>query len=328
MGWGLLGLEGVTGKLAAMIAGGRLPHALIFTGPRGAGKRSLGLALARALNCENPDAADRPCGQCPPCLKIDRGVHPDVRTLAPSGRSRQIKMEDVQALRAETAFRPYEGRAKVFIVSEADRLNSDSGNALLKTLEEPPPDSILILTSASESEVMATIVSRCLRLRLPPLAYDLMLSAIEEKRDLTGPVAGLLAVLAAGALGPALNLDPDETWRDWSEMDAAMGAAPAPARLEAAWRWVEARCGDEEKFPALLNVMRLWWRQTALLSVPELPLREGPPPSEAQRLWAARLTPKALEEIGRALGKLEDSLARFVKPELAFENYWLTVLRV
>ncbi|MDR2945376.1 MAG: DNA polymerase III subunit gamma/tau, partial [Candidatus Adiutrix sp.] len=141
MGWGLMGLESVTAALETMMASGRLPHALLLTGPRGGGKNSLARALAAALNCASPEAGGGPCGHCPSCQKIAKDVHPDLRTLAPTGRSRQIKMEDVQTLRADMAFRPYEGRVKVFVIREADRLGNEAGNALLKTLEEPPPDS-------------------------------------------------------------------------------------------------------------------------------------------------------------------------------------------
>ena len=156
MPWGLGGLGAATSALSAMIGSNRLPHALLFTGPKGGGKNTLDRALAAAVNCAAPASAGSPCGHCLSCQKIARAIHPDLRTRAPEGAANIIKMESVQALRAEMAFRPFEGRVKVFIVREADRLTSDSGNALLKTLEEPPPDSILILTSASEAEVMAT----------------------------------------------------------------------------------------------------------------------------------------------------------------------------
>ncbi len=323
MAWGLIGLEAATAVLGSMLAAGRLPHALLFTGPSGGGKNSLARALAAALNCLDPAGDGGPCGQCLSCQKIAKDIHPDLTTVAPTGKARLVKMEDVQALRAAMAFRPYEGRTKVFIIREADRLSADSGNALLKTLEEPPPDSVVILTSASEAEVMATIVSRCLRLRLPPLSQEAVLATLAERRGLAGPPARLLAALSAGALGPALNLDPEETWRRWEELNGIMGAAAAPERLERAWQWVRS-VAEEEDRTLTLNLLRLWWRETARLLAAGPDGLEGPPPDPAQEFWAGRLGPGALERLGRTLDRLEDSLARFVKPELAYENFWLS----
>ena len=326
-GWPLIGLNEITSQLAVMIKAGRMPHALLFTGPSGCGKNSLARALAGALNCQTPAPDGGPCGQCSSCQKIAKDIHPDLSTLSPSGRSRQIKMDDVQALRSEMAFKPYEGRIKVFIIREADRLSSESGNALLKTLEEPPPNSILILTSTSEAEVMTTIVSRCLRLRLPPLAPHLIVAAIEQRRGLTGPKASLLAALSAGALGPALNLDSEECWQAWENLNNILVPDKLAASLEKAWLWVKNITSDEEDYPAALNLLNLWWRETARLRAAGPEALEGPPPTAAQYHWAAQLTPKTLLLVNQALATLRDSLARFVKAELAFENYWLAVLR-
>jgi DNA polymerase-3 subunit delta' len=328
MPWNLAGAESVTGTLAAMVCGGRLPHALLFTGPRGCGKNTLARDLAAAINCASPQADGAPCGLCLSCAKIAKNIHPDLKTTVPSGRSRQIKMEDIQTLRGEMAFRPYEGRTKVFIIRQADRLTGDSGNALLKTLEEPPPDSLLILTSASEAEIMPTILSRCLRLRIPPLPQAIILAALAEQRGLRGEPARLLAALSAGALGPALALDADKTQADWNIINGIMGAPTAPARLDKAWQWVKvlATAENEEDVPGALNLLRLWWRETARLTALGPQFLEGPPPTPAQTTWAARLTPASLQALTRAQNRLEDSLSRFVKLELAFENYWLKVL--
>ncbi len=329
MPWNLVGAESVTGPLAAMTAAGRLPHALLLTGPRGAGKNALARSLAAAINCEAREADGSPCGLCLSCRKIAGDIHPDLKTLLPSGRARQIKMEDIQTLRAEMAFRPYEARVKVFIIRQADRLTGDSGNALLKTLEEPPPDSLLILTSASEAEIMPTILSRCLRLRLAPLPLAAILEVLADRRGESGPAARLLAAFSAGALGPALALDPQKLMEGWEKLNGIMGAKDSPARLSAAWQWVKSLTAaeDEEETSQALNLLRLWWRETARLFASGPESLEGPPPSEAQLKWAERLNSASIMAITKAQARLEDSLSRFVKAELAFENYWLTVFQ-
>lgn len=326
MAWGLIGLDEVAKALGGMIASARLPHALLFTGPRGGGKNSLARALASAVNCLQPQPDGGPCGECLSCRKVDRDIHPDLKSIAPEGAANIIKMESVQALRAEMAFRPFEGRMKVFIIREADRLTSDSGNALLKTLEEPPPDSLMILTSASEAELMSTILSRCLRLRLPPLSNQEIMTFLREERKLEGPEARLLTCLSAGALGPARDLEPEEIWNRWLELDSILGAPTAPERLARAWSWVKRTAENKDGYPLALKMLHLWWRETIRLSAAGEEALEGPPPRPSQLLWAGRLHPKAIGKIEQAASKLEDSLARFVKAELAFENYWLSVL--
>lgn len=324
MGWGLMGQEGVCGALAAMMKSGRLPHALLLTGATGSGKNSLARALAAAINCGSPEADGGPCGACLSCQKIAKDVHPDVHTLAPAGRAQVIKMEDVSALRAEMAFRPYEGRSKVFIIRQADRLGAESGNALLKTLEEPPPDSLLILTSASEAEVMSTILSRCLRLKLAPLSYQAVLGELSKRRGLAEAEASLLAALANGALGSALTLDLALAEKGWLEISEIMADPVASGRLARAWQWTDRVAGDEENIAPTLNLLRLWWRQTIRLRAGES-LLEGPSPQPIQLQLAAKLTPTAIERLSQAQSHLENSLSRFVKPEMAFENYWLSV---
>jgi hypothetical protein len=134
-----------------------------------------------------------------------------------------------------------------------------------------------------------------------------------------------LAALSAGALGPALNLDPEDTWRRWEELHGIMGAAGAPERLERAWQWVKSAAGEEDPRPAL-TLLRLWWRETARLAAAGPDRAEGPPPDPAQVLWAGRLGPAALERLGRARYRVEDGLDRSVKFELACENFWLSAL--
>ena len=170
----LVGHDRTVKLIRAMLDSDRLPHALLITGPAGVGKHTLALGLAQAANCL-ADLPDRPCGRCKACAKIERRTHPDVSAIEPEGRLRVIKIESIRELRKQIAFRPYEWRTKVFIVREADRMQvqSDSAaNALLKTLEEPPPSSLLILTAPKESDLLTTIVSRCLRLKLAPLPLE------------------------------------------------------------------------------------------------------------------------------------------------------------
>lgn len=189
-----------------MLRHGRLPHALLLIGPSGVGKTTLALALAQAASCLRPIEGEA-CGACPGCAKVARGAHPDVRVIGPEGRGRTIPIDRIRELRDQAAFRPFEGPNKIFIVREADRMLEAAANALLKTLEEPPPASLILLTATEEADLLPTVVSRCLRLRLTPLDPDLVAAWLERERGETGAGARLLANLAGGCLGRVAELE-------------------------------------------------------------------------------------------------------------------------
>ena len=153
--------------LSRSIARGTLPPSLIFAGPA-AEKRAVAIALAQTLNCQSPLHLDA-CGSCTACVRIARGVHPDVLILEPGG-SGSIKIEQVRDVIDRAGYRPFEGRRRVVIIDEADALVDAAQNALLKTLEEPPPSSVFILLTAHPDLLLPTVRSRCFRLSFPQQA--------------------------------------------------------------------------------------------------------------------------------------------------------------
>ncbi len=148
--------------LARATARGTLPPSLLFAGPSGVGKRLAAVALAQALNCDNPstfaDGIDG-CGSCKPCTRIARGVHADVFILQP-GDSGSIKIEQIRDVVDRTGYRPFEGRRRVVIIDEADALGIPAQDAVLKTLEEPPPASVFVLVTDRPDVLLPTVRSR------------------------------------------------------------------------------------------------------------------------------------------------------------------------
>jgi len=152
----------VTERLQRSLRENRLAHAYLFTGPRGSGKLAMATTLAQALNClqKEHDA----CGRCKSCLDIKDGTHPDVHWVRPESKSRQIKIEQIREFGNSIALKPMMARTKVGIIEDAECLNVAAQNAFLKTLEEPPDRTVILLLSAEPERLLPTILSRCLRI--------------------------------------------------------------------------------------------------------------------------------------------------------------------
>ena len=200
-------------SIQAMIAGAA-PQAIVLAGPAGVGKTTLALDLAAGLLCDAPDAADRPCRECRACRLVAHGSHADLHRLAPSGPGLQVRIGDranpepgtVRRLIADLALLPVEGGARVAIIERADRLNEDAQSALLKILEEPPPATTIVLCADRDDLLLPTVRSRCVRVRLGPVAVREIEAMLEDAGVADAPRAGRLARLAWGRPGAALAL--------------------------------------------------------------------------------------------------------------------------
>lgn len=188
----------------------RPPHALLLVGPTGAGKTTLAYDLAAGLLCTASPARERPCGRCLACRKVRAGTHPDVHRLAPAGPGGQVRLPQVHELQAALALHPLEGTWRIAIVEAAHRLNQDAQNALLKTLEEPPGHTVIVLAAEDESLLLPTVRSRCARLRLNSLPSTAIVELLASEAGVEAPRAALLGRLAAGRPGLALALGRDQ----------------------------------------------------------------------------------------------------------------------
>jgi DNA polymerase-3 subunit delta' len=182
---------------------GTLPPSLIFAGPEGVGKRMAAVALAQFLNCLNLTADDS-CGTCPSCARIARGVHADVLIVEP-GETGAIKIDQIRDAIERTAYRPFEGRRRVVIIDDADAVNVEAQNALLKTLEEPPAASIFVLVTSRPDVLLPTVLSRCQRLRFGRLSPAEVASVLMRDHKFGERDAHAAASLSDGSIGLALE---------------------------------------------------------------------------------------------------------------------------
>ncbi len=228
--------------LARAVARDRLPPSLLLSGPDGVGKRQVAVGLAELLNCDavrdtgSSAGAPESCGECAPCRRIARGAHADVLVVAP-GDTGTIRVDAVRGMVEQAAFRPFEGRRRVVIVDDADRLVAEAQNALLKTLEEPPPASVFLLVTHRPHLLLPTVRSRCPELRFGSLATDEVVDVLVEECGVAPAAATAAAAAADGSVARALEAGSDEYLQARESAAAALralaAAPPANRRLAA-----------------------------------------------------------------------------------------------
>ena len=205
---GIVGHRRLIALLSRAVAQETLPGSLLFAGRRGIGKRRTAIALAETINCIQPVSGGPiprdACGTCAACRRIARGVHPDVLIVEP-GDLGSIKIEQVREVIDKAGYRPFEGRRRVVVIDEADAMVDAAQNALLKTLEEPPPASVFVLVSAAPDALLPTVRSRCQRLRFGDLSADDVTQALIRDHDYDESKARAAAADAGGSIGDALS---------------------------------------------------------------------------------------------------------------------------
>jgi DNA polymerase-3 subunit delta' len=203
-----LGQPAAVAAVRALL-GSRFPHAVVVTGPAGVGKSTLALDIAAALLCSAEDSVERPCGDCRACRMVGHSNHPDVHRLGPSGAGGGISIggrgeRGVRDLVSDLALLPVEGGARVAIIEAAHRMSEDAQSALLKTLEEPPAGTTILLCADDEERLLPTIRSRCTRIRLGPLGIRDVEAVLAARGVADAPTAARLARITDGRPGHAI----------------------------------------------------------------------------------------------------------------------------
>ena len=327
---GLVGNKQAAETLRRLIARGRLPNALLFGGPEGVGKRQFALGVARTLVCTNRGEHGA-CFACAACSRafeftvptFEKGdesdhvfftQHPDVGFVLPFRRN--LRIGAIRELEREANFRPFEADARVFIVDDADKMNEPASNALLKTLEEPPSTSHIILVTSRPDKLLPTIRSRCQTIRFGPAPFDEIEKHLVDAGGFSAEDAALAARVSAGSVGRALQIVPASYRTQRSAMLAVLKAAVAGDRrdlLAASEEMNDAKSKDEyeEKLGILQALIHDVWI-----------LKNGGDPSAILNLEIKA----ELAELARAAAS--PSLARWINEiETVYENFIVNINR-
>jgi len=274
--WQVIGQTRAVSLLQRSLESGSLAHAYLLVGPAHVGKMTLALNLAQALNCE---AVESPCGQCVSCQKIASAKHADVQIIGLShdGNSAEAKpraeisIDQIRQIQHSASLPPFEGRRKVFIIDGAELLSTEAANCLLKTLEEPEEGVIFILLTTNERLLPSTVISRCQRLELAPLAVAEIEAALKSSWDIEPEKAKLLAKLSHGCLGWAVSaaLDDDLLQQRAECLDGVLDIINADWEerfayaTQLATQFGQNRGSVQERLNLWLN----WWRDLLLVRV-------------------------------------------------------------
>jgi DNA polymerase-3 subunit delta' len=262
----MIGHEWAVDLLADHVAYGRERHAYLLTGPRGVGKRTLALRFAQCLNCPNPKEPGEPCRVCSSCTRFESMKHPDLTVVEAEQEGGVLRIDQVREMLHSLSLAPYEAKYRVALILRFEEANSNAANAILKTLEEPPPQVVVLLTANSAENLLPTVVSRCEVLRLRLLPVDETSKGLQIIKGIPAETADKLAHISGGRPGYAIRLyeHPEllEQRRSWLEELFQILGGSRRERFALAIEMSK----DTEELRSKLQVWLTLWRDVLLSS--------------------------------------------------------------
>ena len=333
--WRTIGHEKAVNALRRSMREGRLSHAYLLSGPPNVGKMTLALDLARAVNCREEE---KPCGECDQCRRIADGLHADIRVVAvetgehDGDRSRVlIGIDQVREVQREASLKPYEGRYRVFIFDGAELLSEDAANSLLKILEEPPEQVILVLLATDVGGLLPTVVSRCTQLALRPLPLSLVAREIEARSDADPEKAEEIARLSGGRLGWALQVAREPSLLERRAERLAVIEATLRGGLEARFSYAADLASlfgrDRGSGRQEIELWLRWWRDVLVIREGVREVVGNLSRMETLQTAAEKLSSAQITGAIRAIQQISEYLERNVNPRLALEELMLILPR-
>ena len=329
--WRTFGHDGAVDTLKRSLQSGRVAHSYLVSGPRQVGKMTLAIDLCRAVNCLDEN---RPCGACNQCRRIERSLHADVHVVgvggsgSTGGRARaSIGIDQVREVQREASLKPFEGASRCFVFDGAERMTAEAANSLLKTLEEPPPQVLIILLAVQADALLTTLVSRCRVLDLRPVSPAAISRSLVDDHGVDADDADEIARLSGGRPGWAIQAAASPELRD-----AATERLQAieetlrngiEGRFTYAARMASSFSRDRETGREELSLWLAWWRDVLMA---QTGLDELVTYVSRREAMASIATPMSEYDVVAAIEAVLETgrlLDRNVNPRLAFESMML-----
>lgn len=331
--WTVFGQDHLLKRLEPSLQQRRQSHAYLLNGPPHVGKMALAINLAQAVNCL--DGPGVPCGSCVQCTRIAQGLHADVRILAPGqgeeGRSARtmIGINEIKETLRRVNLNPYEGSSSVVILDGAEFMSDEAANALLKTLEEPPPQVLFLLLTANDSVVLPTIRSRCQTLNLHTLSKEQMAERLLNSQEATAEQADQLFRLSRGCLGWAINALTDDQILEQRQADLEKMKETLDAGLETRFTYAnEVASLFASDRPAARDQLALWlrwWRDLLLVKEGAEEYLHNSDHADSLRSQASGLSTAQIVQFIKRIMETLSSLDSNVSPRLAMEVLMLNL---
>jgi DNA polymerase-3 subunit delta' len=328
MSWTLIGHQWAVRMLDAHIMQDALKHAYLITGPDSIGKRTLAMQFAQAVNCSDYSQGGEVCGQCRACLLTPKGTFPDLHWVASEREGDVLKVDQVRQLQRQLALAPFEGRYRVAVLPRFQEASESAANALLKTLEEPPPQVILLLTAHSRESLLPTIVSRCEVLDLRPVALQVLEEALLA-HGAEAQQAHLLASLAGGRPGWALRMlsDPsalEQRHQLMAELSSILNQSKVE-RFKYSASLARAKSTDASRKQTVF-ALETWlglWRDALVHTLGDEKMIRNIDQEKILSQLATHTTPDELFQAARATEQALDSIEQYANVQLTLENLML-----